>query len=145
MLTASDPSGDFAFLSLTAPAFDLSDRGVGGRPAASGLDAFVYAERGIYRSGETAYLTALLRDAQGAAALGVPLTFVVERPDGVEYRRASVADQGLGGHALDAAARRLGADRDLARARLHRSEAAGGRRDERFWSRIMCPTASSST
>ncbi len=100
MLTASDPSGDFAFLSLTAPAFDLSDRGVGGRPAASGLDAFVYAERGIYRSGETAYLTALLRDAQGAAALGVPLTLVVERPDGVEYRRALVADQGLGGHGL---------------------------------------------
>jgi uncharacterized protein YfaS (alpha-2-macroglobulin family) len=30
----------------------------------------------------------------------VPLTFVVERPDGVEYRRTLVADQGLGGHGL---------------------------------------------
>ena len=49
--------GDYAFLSLKAPAFDLTDRGVGGRPAPSGLDAFVYAERGVYRSGETAYLT----------------------------------------------------------------------------------------
>jgi alpha-2-macroglobulin len=100
VLTASDAKGDYAFLSLKAPAFDLTDRGVGGRPAASGLDAFVYAERGVYRSGETAHLTALLRDAQGAAALGVPLTFVVERPDGVEFRRALVADQGLGGHGL---------------------------------------------
>jgi alpha-2-macroglobulin len=100
MLTANDAKGDYAFLSLKAPAFDLTDRGVGGRPAASGLDAFVYAERGVYRSGETAHLTALLRDAQGAAALGVPLTFVVERPDGVEFRRALVADQGLGGHGL---------------------------------------------
>jgi uncharacterized protein YfaS (alpha-2-macroglobulin family) len=101
MLAAADPqAADNAFLSLTAPAFDLTDRGVAGRPAAAGLDAFVYAERGVYRSGETAFVTALLRDAQGAAALGVPLTLVVERPDGVEYRRALVPDQGLGGHAL---------------------------------------------
>ena len=100
MLSASDGAGDYAFLNLAAPAFDLSDRGVTGRPAPTGLDAFVYAERGVYRSGETAYLTALLRDAQGAAALDVPLTFVVERPDGVEYRRTVVADQGLGGHGL---------------------------------------------
>ena len=100
MLAATDAQSDYAFLSLKAPAFDLTDRGVGGRPAPNGLDAFIYAERGVYRSGETAYLTALLRDAQGAAALGVPLTLVVERPDGVEFRRAAVADQGLGGHGL---------------------------------------------
>ena len=31
----------------------------------------------------------------------MPLTLVVERPDGVEYRRAVVADQGLGGRNLD--------------------------------------------
>jgi len=30
----------------------------------------------------------------------VPLTLVVERPDGVEYRRTLVADQGLGGRSL---------------------------------------------
>ena len=52
-------------MSLQGPAFDLTDRGVGGRPAPNGLDAFVYAERGVYRSGETVYLTALLRDAAG--------------------------------------------------------------------------------
>ena len=100
MLSVTDAQGDYAFLNLKAPAFDLTDRGVGGRPAPNGLDAFVYAERGVYRSGETAYLTAILRDAQGGAALGVPLTFVVERPDGVEFRRTLVADQGVGGHAL---------------------------------------------
>jgi hypothetical protein len=100
ILAASDGKDDYAFLSLKAPAFDLTDRGVGGRPAPSGLDAFVYAERGVYRSGETAHLTALLRDPHGAAALNVPLTFVVERPDGVEFRRVLVADQGLGGRGL---------------------------------------------
>ncbi len=46
------------------------------------------------------HLTALLRDPQANAALGVPLTIVIERPDGVEFRRALVADQGLGGHGL---------------------------------------------
>jgi alpha-2-macroglobulin len=100
LLTATDGQGDYAFLSLKGPAFDLTDRGVGGRPAPTGLDAFVYTERGVYRSGETAYLTALLRTPQGTAAPDVPVTLVVERPDGVEFRRTVVADQGLGGHSL---------------------------------------------
>src|SRR5262249_36434848 len=89
------------FLSLKTPAFDLSDRGVSGRVAPAGLDAFVYAERGVYRSGETVQLTALLRDAQGTAAVGVPLTLVVERPDGVEYRRVVTPDGGVGGRSLE--------------------------------------------
>ena len=101
MLVATDAKGDYAFLNLKGPAFDLSDRGVKGRPAASGLDAFVYTERGVYRSGETVHVMSLLRDAQGAAALNVPLTLVVERPDGIEYRRIAVPDQGVGGHSLD--------------------------------------------
>ncbi len=103
LVAATDPGDDYAFLNLKAPAFDLTDRGVGGRPAPKGLDAFVYAERGVYRSGETAHITALLRDPQGVAALGVPLTLVVQRPDGVEFRRATLADQGIGGHTLDLA------------------------------------------
>jgi len=91
---------DYAFLSLKTPAFDLTDRGVAGRQVAAGLDAFVYTERGVYRSGETVQVTTLLRDARGAAALNVPLTLIVERPDGVEYRRVTIADQGVGGRSL---------------------------------------------
>jgi uncharacterized protein YfaS (alpha-2-macroglobulin family) len=91
--------GDYAFLNLKTPAFDLSDRGVAGRSVPSGLDAFVYTERGVYRSGETVHVTTLLRDAQGRVAPNTPLTLVVERPDGVEYRRSIVADQGLGARA----------------------------------------------
>src|SRR6476660_893260 len=91
---------DYAFLSLKSPAFDLSDRGVAGRPVPAGLDAFVYTERGVYRTGETVAVTALLRDARGSATPNVPLTLVIARPDGVEYRRALVADQGLGGRSM---------------------------------------------
>jgi alpha-2-macroglobulin len=95
-IVAADKA-DYAFLSLKATAFDLSDRGVAGRQVPTGLDAFVYTERGVYRSGETVHVTSLLRDARGVAA-AAPLILVMERPDGVEYRRAVLADQGLGGH-----------------------------------------------
>lgn len=96
MLTVTSEKADYAFLSLKTDAFDLSDRGVSGRAVPAGADAFVYAERGVYRSNETVYLTALLRDGQGNAVTG-PLTLVVERPDGVEFRRTVLADQGAGG------------------------------------------------
>jgi uncharacterized protein YfaS (alpha-2-macroglobulin family) len=100
VVIAAEPKGDYAFLSLKTPGFDLSDRGVSGRLAPAGLDAFVYTERGVYRSGETVHITALLRDSQGMASLNVPVTLVVERPDGLEYRRVLVSDQGLGGRSL---------------------------------------------
>jgi alpha-2-macroglobulin len=92
-------AGDYGFLSLAQNAFDLSDRGVAGRDPPAGLDAFLYTERGVYRSGETVFATALLRDARGAAKSGLPLTLVVKRPDGVEYKRATLPDEGLGGRA----------------------------------------------
>ncbi len=91
---------DYAFLSLKSPGFDLSDRGVAGRATPAGYDAFVYAERGVYRTGESVFMTALLRDARGAAVPDVPMTLVIERPDGVDYRRFVVPDQGLGGRSL---------------------------------------------
>src|SRR5271154_2982081 len=100
MLTVSADKADYAFLSLKSNAFDLSDRGVSGRAVPAGTDAFVYAERGVYRSNETVYLTALLRDGLGNAISGGPLTMVVERPDGVEFRRAVLSDQGAGGRSL---------------------------------------------
>ncbi len=101
MLVASGTDGDYVFLNLKQSGFDLTDRGVAGREAPKGLDAFVFTERGVYRTGETVHITALLRDAAGIAVPGVPLTLVVERPDGIEYRRAVVPDEGLGGRVLD--------------------------------------------
>ena len=90
---------DYAFLSLKANAFDLTDRGVSGRVVPAGADAFVYAERGVYRSTETVYLTALLRDGQGNAMAGAADTGD-RAPDGVEFRRAVLPDQGAGGRSL---------------------------------------------
>ena len=91
---------DYGFLNLTQPAFDLTDRGVSGRDAPAALDAFLYTERSVYRSNETVYVAALLRDSKGVAKTGAPLTLVVKRPDGVEYLRKTIEDQGLGGRSL---------------------------------------------
>ena len=93
-------SGDFAFLSLAEPGFDLSDRGVEGRPAPPPVDVFVTTERGAYRPGETVYATILARDAAAQAIDGLPLTAIVTRSDGVEYGRCTLPDEGAGGRAL---------------------------------------------
>ena len=98
MVVAKDSADDIAFLSLTDPEFDLSDRGVEGREAAPPVDVFLTTDRGAYRAGETVYATALARDAQAAAVPGLPLTAVLMRPDGVEYSRQLAVDGGAGGH-----------------------------------------------
>ncbi len=98
MIVAHDGAADLGFLSLTDPEFDLSDRGVEGREAAPPVDVFLTTDRGAYRAGETVYATALTRDAEARAITGLPLTAVLRRPDGVEYSRQRIDDQGAGGH-----------------------------------------------
>ncbi len=95
---AAGDSGDFAFLDLSTAAFDLSDRGVKGRDAPGPLDAFTFADRGVYRPGETVFLTSLIRDAHGKAAK-LPVTLIVSRPDGVEHKRIALTDDQLGARA----------------------------------------------
>jgi uncharacterized protein YfaS (alpha-2-macroglobulin family) len=102
LVVVNDGKADYNFIDLQLAPFDLTDRGVKGRDVAKALDAFVYAERGVYRSGETVHLAALLRDNAGVAA-SAPLTLVIKRPDGVEHKRASLPDMGLGGRTLDLA------------------------------------------
>jgi len=100
LIVAQDGKGDYGFLDLGQSPFDLTDRGVKGRTAPGALDAEVFTERGVYRSGETVFITALLRDAKGMAVPNLPLTLVASRPDGVEAKRVQVADGGAGGRSL---------------------------------------------
>ena len=102
-LVVAETGSDYAFIDLTRAAFDLTDRGVEGRPAPDALDTFLTPERGIYRPGETVHLTALVRDPRAVAVTGLPMTLVVERPDGVEFVRKTLSDGGLGGYSDDVA------------------------------------------
>ncbi len=130
LVVAEDGKGDYGFLNLQQSAFDLTDRGVKGRDVTQPLDAQVFTERGVYRSGETVYVTALLRDDKGIAKEGVPLTLIARRPDGVEYRRMLVADEGAGGPELCAASAAVERERHMAGAGLCRSQGRAGRRDD---------------
>lgn len=96
-LVLAEADDDLVFLSLTDPAFDLSDRGVEGRAPAGPVDVFLTTDRGAYRAGEVINVTALTRDS-GALAVNVPLIAVLKRPDGVEYSR-QISDAAMaGGH-----------------------------------------------
>ena len=143
LVVASDSSGDYGFLDLGSAAFDLTDRGVKGRAAPGARRRLcLYTERGVYRSGETVYVTALLRDAKGVAIAGLPLTLVVKRPDGVEYRRAQVEDQGLGGRAFSLPLL-PGAMRGTWRVAAYTDpKGAAGRRGDASSSRTTCPSGS---
>jgi uncharacterized protein YfaS (alpha-2-macroglobulin family) len=105
LLVAEKDGADYAFLDLASAGFDLSDRGVKGRDPAGALDAFVFTERGVYRPGEEVHLTAIVRDKSGQAQ-ALPTTLVLTRPDGVEHRRMTVADGGLGGRSASIALNR---------------------------------------
>ena len=98
LLVAETADGDYAFLDLSRPAFDLTDRGVEGRPSPGPLDLFATTERGVYRPGETVFLTALLRDERAEAVTGLKLTLEVERPDGVVASRQVLSDEGAGSY-----------------------------------------------
>ncbi|GGD12160.1 alpha-2-macroglobulin family protein [Aureimonas glaciei] len=97
----SEGQEDFVFLDLTATPFDLTDRGVEGRQPAGALDVFLTPERGIYRTGDTAHFTGLMRDGRGEAVEGLTLTGIVTRPDGVEFARQPIAGETAGGFAWD--------------------------------------------
>ncbi|MGH6871129.1 MAG: alpha-2-macroglobulin family protein [Rhizomicrobium sp.] len=87
--------GDFSFLDLRRPVFDLTDRGVGGRAVPGPVDTYLYTERGVYRPGESVRLTAMMRNAIGASVDSSPLTLIATRPDGVEFSRVTVPASAL--------------------------------------------------
>jgi uncharacterized protein YfaS (alpha-2-macroglobulin family) len=98
LVLARQGDEDLAFLSLTEPAFDLSDRGVEGRAAPGPVDVFLTTDRGAYRAGETIHATVLARDGRAEAIEGLPLIAILSRPDGVEYRRRVSGGGDAGGH-----------------------------------------------
>ncbi len=101
LVMAETGGEEMTFLSLSGPAFDLSDRGVSGRPPAPPVDVFLTPDRGAYRAGEVIRATALARDEQAKAITGMPLTAILSRPDGVEYARQTSAKDVAGGHVFE--------------------------------------------
>jgi uncharacterized protein YfaS (alpha-2-macroglobulin family) len=99
MVMAYGPQGDLAVLDLDRSPVDLSKQGAGGRTPgettadtggrtlATSVDGYLYADRGIYRPGETVHLTSLVRDRLAKAVADRKGEIVVLRPSGLEFKR----------------------------------------------------------
>jgi hypothetical protein len=118
MVMAYGPQGDLAVLDLDRSPIDLSKQGTGGRTPGGGMvesaasvtggravgsdiDGFLYADRGIYRPGETAHITALVRDLQSHAVKDRKGYLLISRPSGVEFKRYAFAEAPTGAVSTD--------------------------------------------
>jgi uncharacterized protein YfaS (alpha-2-macroglobulin family) len=98
---AYGPKGDFTVMDLERAPIDLSKQDVAGRTlpggapktgaaaldTAAAVDGFLYADRGIYRPGETVHLVALLRDRLAKSVKDRHGALVIRRPSGLEFSR----------------------------------------------------------
>ncbi len=76
--------GDFAMLDLVRPPVDLSQHPIEGRETPDVVDAFMYTDRGIYRPGETIYLSTLLRDPAAKSVENRAGEVRIYSPNGLE-------------------------------------------------------------
>ena len=73
----------------------LSRFDVGGETIKKGLKACIYGERGVWRPGDTIYLTAIVDSKEGSLPDGHPATLEVYTPEGKFFSR--LVGQNLGG------------------------------------------------
>jgi len=83
MLLAYGSGGDFAMIDLRRAPLDLSDYDIAGRRKSTPVDGYGFADRGIYRPGETSHLTFMLRSGDIKAAKPLSATLRVSRPDNI--------------------------------------------------------------
>ncbi len=113
---AYGPRGDFTVMDLERAPIDMSKQDVAGRmipggaprtgaaaldPAAA-VDGFLYADRGIYRPGETVHLMALLRDRLARSVKDRRGALVIRRPSGLEFSRTRFVASPVGAVTVDA-------------------------------------------
>lgn len=87
MIMAFGAKGDLAVLDLSRAPVDLSEMKTGGRVTPGPVDGYLYADRGIFRPGETVHLTTMMRDRGGSAVTNRAGQIVIYRPNGVEADR----------------------------------------------------------
>ncbi len=80
---------EIAILSFKDPALDLSEFKIRGR-SQKPLEAFIYSNRDLFRPGERANFSILLRDQDGKQSKDMPLHIKIKRPDGRVMRKFSL-------------------------------------------------------
>lgn len=76
-------SNQNSFLKLSGGTeLSVSHFETGGEKAKNGVKGFIYGERGVWRPGDTLYLTFVLQDLQGTIPKDFPATFELQDPSG---------------------------------------------------------------
>ena len=85
MVTARK-NDEFSFVWLNNSLIETSRFNVGGRmPNSTGLNAMIYAERNLYRPGETMHVSAVVRDEKWNEPGEIPVKFKLIMPNGKEF------------------------------------------------------------
>jgi uncharacterized protein YfaS (alpha-2-macroglobulin family) len=97
MIIAKTNGGDFNYMPFNTTRVETSRFEVGGKRANStGLDAFVYAERDMYRPGETVHASVIIRDQKWKSPGEIPVRLTFLLPDGQEIKsfKKTLNDEG---------------------------------------------------
>ncbi|MDR0422080.1 MAG: hypothetical protein LBH72_03600 [Proteiniphilum sp.] len=89
--------GDTGYLEVTdAASLSLSRFDVSGKEVSRGLKGYMYAERGVWRPGDTIFVSFILEDRERKLPENHPVTLEVYTPRGQFYQR-QVSTKGLNG------------------------------------------------
>lgn len=103
LITAKNGS-DYTYLPFSETEISTSRFDVGGkRLNPTGLDAFLYPERNLYRPGETLHLSGIIRGYDWSTPERIPVRIRVMSPSGKEFKslRKTLDDQGAFETAVD--------------------------------------------
>jgi uncharacterized protein YfaS (alpha-2-macroglobulin family) len=103
-VVAATAGGDMSFLVFDDTRIPTGDLDVGGvTQPTSGFEAFLYADRGVHRPGDTVHLAWMVRDIERRAPPEFPLMLRVLSPQGREFTSVRVTSgrEGSGESALD--------------------------------------------
>ncbi len=93
---------EMAFVRLDESLLPLSDFDVAGRPyLASGYEAFVYADRGVYRPGDTAHLVSIVRGVKSALPPAFPYSLTIYDNRGRKFTSFRLSTGGSSMAAID--------------------------------------------
>ena len=96
-LITAQLEGDFNMIPVKRTEVNTSRFDVGGKyQNPSGMEAFIYGDRNLYRPGETVNLTAIIRDYKWNSPGNIPVILKVTSPQGKNYKtiKKILNDQG---------------------------------------------------
>ena len=91
VLTAKNKGGTSYLRLRDGEEMSLSRFDVGGKEVQKGLKGYIYGERGVWRPGDTLFLTFILEDRLLSLPDAHPVTFELYTPQGQFYHRETVA------------------------------------------------------